>query len=197
MEDRSWVKGLVPETLDAHRAAIDAVACLEPSILEVARRMERCLAAGGKICWMGNGGSAADSQHLAAELVGRFRGERPAMASIALTTDSSILTSAANDAGFETVFARQVRALCRPEDMAVGLSTSGRSANVLEGLRAARELGLFTVGLCGGAGGELAELADRALVVPSEDPARVQEAHMVIGHIWCEYLDAWRRSRSA
>lgn len=138
---------------------------------------------------MGNGGSAADSQHLAAELVGRYKRERRGLASLALTTDTSALTAVGNDYGYDRVFARQIEALCTAKDAVVGISTSGNSANVLEGVRKANELGAFTLGLAGGSGGKLAELADKCLTVPSRSTARVQEAHILIGHILCDWLE--------
>ena len=151
--------------------------------------MVEALQNGGKICFMGNGGSAADSQHLAAELVGRFQMERGGMASIAFTTDTSILTAVANDYGYDEIFARQVEALCSPNDVVVGLSTSGNSNNVLKGIHKAKEMGIFTVGLAGKDGGQLKEEADLAFVVPSPKAARVQEAHIFIGHSLCEVIE--------
>lgn len=186
-------RDLVRRALRAHRETADALESLAPAIAEAGERLARCLAAGGTVFWMGNGGSAADAQHLAAELVGRFAGERRALRSVALTTDTSVLTSVANDYGYAAVFARQLEGLCREGDLAVGISTSGRSENVLAGLRAARARGAYTVGLTGGDGGEIPDTADLSLVVPAPETARVQEAHILIGHIWCEMVD--RRSR--
>jgi len=143
----------------------------------------------GKLLLFGNGGSAADAQHLAAELVGRFRHERPALPALALTTDSSVLTALGNDLGFGQVFARQVQALGRPGDLALGLSTSGRSANVVAGLQVARDRGLRTAALTGADGGDLAGLADTLLCVPSSDTARIQEMHILLGHLLCEALE--------
>lgn len=184
----------IEEILRAHRAAVDAVEARAAEIAGIGRRIGDCLDAGGTVYWLGNGGSAADSQHLAAELVGRFEGvDRRGLASVALTTDTSILTSVSNDFGFERVFARQIEALCGPSDLLVALSSSGRSPNVLAAVDAARRAGAYTVGLCGGDGGELARRVDAAVVVPSESAARVQEAHILIGHIWCDHVDARAR----
>ncbi len=156
---------------------------------EIAAKMVSSLKAGGKICFMGNGGSAADSQHLAAELVGRFQVDRPGIASIAFTTDTSILTAVANDYGYDAIFSRQVEGLCHPNDVVVGLSTSGNSPNVLKAIHKAREMGIFTVGLTGGTGGELKEAADLSFVVPQTKAARIQEAHIFLGHSLCEVIE--------
>lgn len=158
-------------------------------VLAAARLLADSLRAGGKVLLFGNGGSAADAQHLAAELVNRFQVERPPLAAVALTTDTSVLTSIANDYDFAEVFAKQVRALGRPGDVAMGLSTSGRSPNVVRGLKAARELGLKTLAFSGGDGGPVAETADLALVVPSKNTPRIQEVHITIGHILCDLVD--------
>lgn len=157
-----------------------------------ARTVHLCQTAlnrGGKIVFFGNGGSAADAQHLAAELVVRYRQERPAMAAIALTTDSSILTACANDYSYDHVFARQVEALVRPEDAVIGISTSGNSPNVLAGLEAARRLGAATIGFAGRDGGKMPSLCDALLVVPSPVTARIQEMHIMIGHALCDLLE--------
>jgi D-sedoheptulose 7-phosphate isomerase len=180
---------LIGATIDAHVAVLQDTAALAPEIARFAEGVGCCLQAGGRVFWMGNGGSAADCQHLAAELVGRFEQERPGLASIALTTDSSILTSVANDYGFESVFARQVEALCREGDMLVGLSTSGNSANVLRAMERAAGRGVFRVGLTGAGGGRLAEACELCLIVPSRVTARIQEAHIVIGHILCDLVE--------
>jgi len=180
----------IDQALAGHRATIDALQALVPQVEALALRMRNCLAAGGKIVWMGNGGSAADSQHLAAEMVGRFRRERRGLAAIALTTDSSILTSVGNDYGFEQIFARQVEALCNPADVVVGISTSGNSGNVIAAIARAREMGAYTVGLLGGDGGQLSVLADFSIVVPSSETPRIQEAHILIGHILCDLIES-------
>ncbi len=151
--------------------------------------MTDCLLQGNKILWCGNGGSAAEAQHLAAELVGRFRSERRALPSIALTADTSVLTAIANDCGFAEVFDRQLEALCAPGDVVVGISTSGKSRNVCAALQRARELGAFTVAMTGETGGHLASYSDVCLRVASTDTARIQEGHLLLGHILCEWIE--------
>jgi D-sedoheptulose 7-phosphate isomerase len=183
------MQSIIAETLAAHIAVIRGLDPMAQDIVQLGERAWRCLAGGGRLFWMGNGGSAADSQHLAAELVGRFERERSGLASIALTTDSSILTSVSNDYGFESVFSRQVSALCRPGDMLLGLSTSGNSANVLRAMECAAGLGVYRVGLTGGSGGALRQQSDLCLVVPSANTARIQEAHILIGHLLCDIVE--------
>src|ERR1700722_3579212 len=171
---------------------LDVVSQLESqqALLEtIARAMVAALRAGGKVLWCGNGGSAGDSQHLAAEIVGRFRRERRGMASIALTTDTSVLTAVANDYGYEAVFARQVEALGNPGDVLVGISTSGNSHNVIAALEAAHAQGLVTVAFTGQGGGRMAALADHLFAVPSTDTARIQEAHILAGHMLCDWIE--------
>jgi D-sedoheptulose 7-phosphate isomerase len=160
-----------------------------PVLEGIALAMTAALRSEGKILWCGNGGSAADSQHLAAELVGRFRRERRGLASIALTTDSSILTAVANDYGYETVFSRQVEALGNPGDLLVGISTSGNSHNVVAALEAARSHGLITIGFTGQRGGRIAQLVDHLFAVESQDTARIQEAHILAGHMLCDWIE--------
>jgi D-sedoheptulose 7-phosphate isomerase len=155
------------------------------------------LAAGQTIFFCGNGGSAGDSQHLAAELTGRLRQDRAPLAAVALTTDTSVLTAIANDYGYEHVFARQIAALGRPGDVLCALSTSGRSPNILAAVAMARERGLVTIGFAGGDGGPLAQAVDLALVVPSRDTARIQEAHLTLGHILCALVECWVLERDA
>lgn len=178
----------VVSVIDEHLSIVGQVKNLAPAITQVARKMIAVLRGGGKVLWMGNGGSAADSQHLAAELVGRFARERPGLASIALTTDTSILTALANDYCFDRVFSRQIEALCFPQDMVVGISTSGNSKNVLLGVSAAKKIGAYTVGLSGGSG-KLAELVDMCINVPAHTTARIQEAHILVGHILCDSVE--------
>ena len=152
---------------------------------DMAERLKR----GCRILVCGNGGSAADAQHLAAELSGRYVKERQALAGIALTTDTSALTAIGNDYGFDRIFARQVEALGRPGDILIGISTSGNSPNVILAVQAAKQLGLRTLGLLGRDGGKLRTLVDDALVVPCPVTARVQEVHQMIYHFWCETID--------
>ena len=148
-----------------------------------------CLRQGHKLLFFGNGGSASDSQHLAAEFVGRYEKERRALPAIALTTDTSILTAVGNDYGFERVFERQIEALARPGDVLFAISTSGNSKNVLQGVKKAKSLGLTTIAMTGGSGGELKNLADLSLVIPTKKTSRIQECHIMIGHILCECVD--------
>ena len=159
------------------------------AVVVAAQTLAEVLQSGGKLLLFGNGGSAADAQHLAAEFVNRFQVERPPLAALALTTDTSILTAVANDYDFVQVFAKQVRALGRPGDLALGLSTSGNSPNVVEGLKAARELGLKTLALSGRDGGPVAAAAELALIVPSWNTPRIQEVHITIGHVLCDLVD--------
>ena len=147
------------------------------------------LKGGGKVLFCGNGGSAADSQHLAAELTGRYLRDRAPLAAVALTVDTSALTAIANDYSYDEVFARQVRGLGRPGDVLVGISTSGNSRNVVAALEAARALGMRTVGLTGAAGGRMKELCDVCLCVPSTDTPRIQEMHIAAGHMLCELVE--------
>ncbi len=144
---------------------------------------------GGKIVFFGNGGSAADSQHLAAEFVVRFKKERRALASMALTTDTSILTANANDYSFDSVFSRQVEALVKPEDVVIGLTTSGTSRNINLALEAANGIGAYTVALTGRDGGEVKNIANLPIIIKNDITARIQEAHMFIGHWLCEAID--------
>ena len=145
--------------------------------------------AGGKVVLFGNGGSAADAQHIACELVGRFMLKRQAFPAIALTTNTSTLTAVANDCGYEAVFSRQVEALVGERDVVIGISTSGDSPNVLEAIKLAKTKGAKTIGLTGGNGGKLAAVADLVLIVPSDSTPRIQEAHITIGHIVCELVE--------
>ena len=158
-------------------------------ILSITETIQDSLKKNGKVILFGNGGSASDSQHLAAEFVGRFKKDRSAFAAIALTTNTSILTSLANDYGYEIVFAKQIEALGQKNDVAIGISTSGKAKNVAAGIRQAKKMGIKTIALTGGDGGELAKLADISLLVPSSVTARIQEAHITIGHIICELIE--------
>jgi len=144
---------------------------------------------GGKLFFFGNGGSAADAQHLATELSVRYKADRAAIAAIALTTDTSTITAAGNDLGFEQIFARQIEALGRPGDVALGISTSGNSPNVRAALRTARETGLVTAALTGRDGGDLPECTDHCLIVPSQVTSRIQEMHILLGHMLCGALE--------
>jgi D-sedoheptulose 7-phosphate isomerase len=158
-------------------------------IVEMAHIITRALQKGRKVVFFGNGGSAADAQHISAELVGKFKKTRPALRASALTTNTSVLTAIGNDMGFDEVFSRQVHATVEPEDVAVGITTSGRSANVIKGFEEARRIGAKTIALTGSGGGKLGSLCDHMVIVPSEDTQRIQECHIMIGHIVCELID--------
>ena len=172
-----------------HLEVIRQIEHQRPVLESIARAMSAALRSGRKILWCGNGGSAADSQHMAAEIVGRFRRERRGLPSIALTTDTSILTAVSNDYGFETVFARQVEALGDEGDVLIGISTSGNSRNVVEALTAARASNIVTVAFTGAGGGRIATLADHLFAVQSRDTARIQEAHILAGHMLCDWIE--------
>lgn len=156
---------------------------------QVAQEVIRCLRAGGKVLLFGNGGSAADAQHIAAELVGRYKLERPGLPAVAVTVNTSTLTAIANDYGYEHVFARQVQALGRPGDVAVGISTSGNASNVLRGIETAKAADLISVAMTGRSGGKLKGVAQYCLRIPSDETARIQEAHILIGHILCDFVE--------
>ena len=157
---------------------------LAGEILKAAHTIRDCLSNGGKLLLMGNGGSAADSQHIAAELIGRFKKERKAIPALALTVDSSALTALGNDYGFETIFSRQVEALATPNDAIVGISTSGNSKNIILALHLAQKIGFM-----GNDGGDMKDCVDVGIIVPSNDTARIQEVHITIGHIICEIIE--------
>lgn len=160
------------------------------SILELARAVESVARKGNTVYLCGNGGSAADAQHLAAELVGRFRHDRSGLRAVALTVDTSCLTALANDFGYDAVFERQIETHGRPGDLLIGISTSGTSRNVLRALRSARESGLATAALTGNDGGDLVACADVAVIVPDDDTARIQEAHVFVGHLVCDFVES-------
>ena len=168
---------------------LEKVKAQASQIATVAKDFVRTLRTGGTVFTFGNGGSAADAQHIAAELVGRFQRSRKPYSAIALTTDTSVLTAIANDISFEEVFSRQVDALVKAGDIVVGISTSGKSKNVIKGVKAARRIGAMTIGLTGGDGGELATSVDKAIIVPSNSTQRIQEAHVMIGHIICGIVE--------
>jgi len=183
---KSRIEAVVSESLEVKKrffaAQAEALAALADLIAERVRK-------GGKVLVFGNGGSAADAQHFAGELVGRFTKEGPPITALALTTDTSIITAIGNDYGYEHVFKRQVEAHARPHDIAVAISTSGNSKNVLEAVQAAKARGLLTVGMTGEGGGKLAALVDHLFAVPSKETPRIQEAHHLMNHILCELLE--------
>ena len=178
---------------DSAQTKLDAIEMLAAPIAEAAELMVDCLVGDGKILACGNGGSAADAQHFAAELIGRFEMERQGLAAIALTTDSSILTSVANDYGYPLVFDRQVRALGQSGDVLLAISTSGNSGNVIEAIRAAHEADMRVVALTGRGGGQIGEMLgddDIHLCVPADRTARIQETHLLVIHCLCDGIDA-------
>ncbi len=181
---------VIKTAFESHIAVAQRVYAEQAGAIEaVGLRLVQCLKDGGKILWCGNGGSAADAQHMAAELIGRFKKEREPRASIALTTDTSILTCIGNDYGFEHIFSRQVLGLMGPKDVLIALSTSGNSPNVIEAVRAAKKVGGYSVGLLGRDGGKLKAVCDTSIVIDSQDTARIQEMHHLIGHLLCEIVD--------
>jgi D-sedoheptulose 7-phosphate isomerase len=177
------------QAIEDHLAVIASLRDQQPVLERIAEGMAQAVLAGKKVLWCGNGGSAADSQHLAAELMGRFRRERCALPSIALTTDTSVLTAVGNDYGYERVFQRQVEALCTKGDVLVGISTSGSSKNVCAALHTARQIGAFTVAFTGQSGGEMTGIADVSLRIASKDTARIQEGHILCGHMLCDWVE--------
>lgn len=183
-------RDLFDECFDRHRevTSLTAQACREP-MEQLETLATETLRSGGKLLLFGNGGSAADAQHLAAEFTIRFERDRPALAAIALTTDSSALTACGNDYGFDRIFSRQLEALARPGDLAIGFSTSGNSPNVVAALRCAREKNLGAAAFSGRDGGQLQGLAYPLIVVPAQETARIQEMHILLGHILCAEIE--------
>ena len=180
---------MIKSELEGHLATIKATFALEADIKKACETAVATLKAGGKILLCGNGGSAADAQHIATELTGRYKTERGALTGIALTTDTSALTAIGNDYGYEFVFSRQLEALGREGDLLIAISTSGNSGNVIKALELARKIGIKTIGLSGRTGGAMNELCELNLVVPSNDTPRIQEMHIMIGHIICQAID--------
>lgn len=180
------LSAIVNESLETKRKFF---AAHSSQVERAAEMISATLASGGKLLLFGNGGSAADAQHIAGELVNRFLQERKALPAIALSTDGGVLTCIANDTGFANVFARQVEALGREGDVCVAISTSGQSENILVACQQARSQGIKVIGLLGRGGGKVAPLCDLALIVPSDDTQRIQETHNLIGHILCELIE--------
>ena len=183
---QSIIKFEFEEHLKTSQATFESIG---HSVEVAAKLCLDCLKNGNKILLFGNGGSAADAQHIAAELVGRYKTERKGLAAIALTTDTSTLTAISNDYGYDCVFDRQVEALANTGDVAIGISTGGSSANVASALKLAKDLDCKTIGFSGCGGGEMNELCDINIVVPAQDTARIQEMHIVIGHTICHLID--------
>ncbi len=186
----SYAAGIEERLRDSIRVKEEVLKQMVPAIEKAARLLMEALDSGHKLLLCGNGGSAADSQHIAAELVGKLLVKRRALPAIALTTDTSALTALGNDFGYESVFRRQVEALGQPGDVLIGISTSGNSPNVLEAVKLACKMGLKTVGLTGRGGGALSSVVDQALTVPSDNTQRIQESHITIGHILCELIES-------
>jgi D-sedoheptulose 7-phosphate isomerase len=182
----TYAQKQVRDSCDVKRKLMPA---LLPRLCSLAKRTSEALLDGHCVFFCGNGGSAADAQHLAAEFVGRFRLERQPLPSIALTTNSSLLTAIANDYGYEQVFSRQIRAFAKRDDILFGISTSGSSPNVVRAMQEARTLGVYTVGLTGRSGGGLKECTDVLLNVPSDQTPRIQESHILLGHIYCDLVE--------
>jgi D-sedoheptulose 7-phosphate isomerase len=180
----------VEELRASARVHEDLIEHFIPTIVTIAHLLLETIERGGRVFLFGNGGSAADAQHVAAELVSRFRRKRRALPAMALTTDTSILTGIGNDFGYSEVFARQIEALAGPKDLAVGISTSGEASNVLRALETARRMGARTLAFTGNAHGSIVQVAEVCFEAPSQDTARIQEAHLVVWHAVCEIVDA-------
>jgi len=181
---------VIKKIFSDHLDVVNKVLASEAGSIEsIGKLLANCLEKKGTIFWCGNGGSASDSQHIAAELVGRFKKDRPALRSIALTTDTSILTSVGNDYGFDQIFSRQLQALGSSGDILVGISTSGSSKNILNAFKIASNLGMTSIALTGKNGGLAKEVSDHSIIVDSESTARIQESHILIGHILCELIE--------
>jgi D-sedoheptulose 7-phosphate isomerase len=188
---------LFAKSLQEHLRVVRQLESSLPLLQTMADTMIRALRKGNTVFWCGNGGSAADAQHMAAELIGRFRRERKGLASIALTTDTSILTALANDYGYECVFARQLEALCSAGDVVIGISTSGNSPNVCSAFAKAHELGAYTIALTGASGGKMISLANACFAAPSTETARIQECHSLACHMICDWVEqAFQRNDS-
>ena len=175
--------------LQEHQLLFQNLGVLEPAVNEVSELIAKAFTSGNKLMLCGNGGSAADSQHIAAEMTGRFIKDRKPLPAIALTTDTSALTCIANDYSFEDVFARQVGALSRSGDVLIAISTSGNSGNVIKAMHVAKDLGVKVIALSGRDGGQMKSLADLSIIVPSQTTARIQEAHIFIGHLICGLVE--------
>jgi D-sedoheptulose 7-phosphate isomerase len=181
---------MIKDELNSHKDTIQKVIdTLEDDILKCCEVVAKTVKNGKKILLCGNGGSAADAQHIAAEFTGRYKSERVPLPAIALTTDTSALTAIGNDYGFEDIFYRQVRALCNKEDILIGISTSGNSQNIIKAFKSAKELGAITIALSGKGGGKMKEVADINIIIPSNDTPRIQEMHILIGHIIAQTAD--------
>ena len=180
---------IIQSHIKEHQEVLDTINTIVDSIEQIARALINCLKNDGTIYWCGNGGSASDSQHLAGELVGRFVGDRKPLRSIALNADSAVMTCIVNDYGYEHIFSRQVEGLGREGDVLIGVTTSGNSQNVINALNVAKTKKMQTIGLLGKGGGKAREAVDHAIVIPSNTTARVQEMHIMVGHILCDLIE--------
>jgi D-sedoheptulose 7-phosphate isomerase len=180
---------IIKISLENHKEAFKFLEKESSGISEIARLFISAISRGGKIIFMGNGGSAADAQHLAAELIGRFKKNRKALAAITLTANTSTITAVGNDFGFENIFLRQIEALAGPKDLIVGISTSGNSVNIIKAIKKAKDIGIRTIGFLGKDGGKLKNIVDTFLLIPSSDTPRIQEMHILAGHIICEIVE--------
>jgi len=183
------MKKIVSQEINAHIEISNLIPCLENEIIQGAELAIEAIRKNGKLIIFGNGGSAADSQHIAAELVGRYKINRRGLPAIALTTDTSAITAIGNDFGYEYIFQRQLEALAQPNDLIIGISTSGNSINVIKALNFAKSKNLKTLGLSGSNGGEMSKICDLNVIVPSSDTARIQEVHIFIGHTICHIVE--------
>lgn len=182
---------IIRDSIAKHKEALEFLEGNSKIIKEIASLFISTLKNKGKIIFMGNGGSAADAQHLVAELVGRFKKDRIPLAAIALSVNTSVLTAVGNDFGFENVFVRQIESLAKVTDLVIGISTSGRSKNIIKAMEKAKQLGIKTIGFLGKEGGELAKIVDLSLTVPIFDTPRIQEMHLLVGHIICEIVEKY------
>lgn len=190
MNFEDHARTVINDSIAQHQAILEQCrAQLIPSIVAAGNVVKEAVTGDRKLMLCGNGGSAADSQHIAAELVGRYKTERPPLRAIALTTDTSILTSLGNDYCFDEIFVRQINAIAQPGDVLIAISTSGNSANILRAVTVAKEAGCTTIGLLGRDGGKLAPMCDHTIIVPAAETPRIQEMHILIGHMLCEFLE--------
>lgn len=180
---------LFEKIISEHKKAVESLTLLKPNLLNIFELSKKVLNNGKKIIVIGNGGSAADAQHFAAELTGRFEKNRKALSAIALTTDTSAITAIANDFGFEQIYSRQIEAIGNTGDILIAISTSGNSANIIQAIISAKQKGIICVGLLGNKGGKIKELLEHSIIVPSSSTARIQEVHLLIEHLWCNYLE--------
>ena len=183
------MKDTIKQEINDHIIVAEQMHSLTDDIAKISSFCINSIRSGGKILIFGNGGSAADAQHIAAELVGRYKSERKGLPAVALTTDTSILTSIGNDLGYDQIFQRQIEALAKPEDLVIGISTSGNSLNVISALKLSKKIGCKTIGLSGSDGGDMSKICDVNIVVPASDTPRIQEMHILIGHTLCQLIE--------